>query len=229
MLFRNFPEAANAALHAWHKAVVERNFLPLVPQGSRVLDLGCGYGRIAMEILALRNDLRIVGQDISMAYCAAFALHSGPVVQASIEAIPFAEQAFDAAIAVTSLMYVDPAHRADALSGMRAVLKDGGHLLLVDPGIEVQKLVCAAKGRGLGEPSPGNGFAFADYAKLAARAGMEVRASGANPAFTRRILLFGGRTKYAWQARALKNSVDRDIRRGRDSRLALHRWVLLRR
>ena len=229
VLFRNFGEAANAALHAWHEAVVERNFLPLLPNGARVLDLGCGYGRIAKEIVNHRDDLQVVGQDISMAYCAEFALRCGPVVQASIEAIPFAERTFDAAIAVTSLMYVDPARRADALSGMRTVIREGGHLLLVDPGIEVQKLVCAARGRRLGAPSPGNGFAFADYAKLAARTGMEVRASGANPAFTRRVLLLGGRANHTWQGRTLENGVALDLKRGRDSRLALHRWVVLRR
>ena len=228
VLFKDFPQAANAALHAWHTGIIEQRLLSKLPRGASVLDLGCGYGRIATEIRKRRDDLRLVGQDISMSYCTEFAKRCGSVVQASLEAIPFAEGAFDAAIAITSLMYVDPARRGHALSGIGAALKDGGHVLLIDPGIELQKLVSAARGKGMVAPSSGVGFARAEYARLAENAGLEVCASGGNPAFTRRILLFGGRAARTWQQRALEKSVAADLKCDRDPRLPLHRWALLR-
>lgn len=56
VLFRGLAPALNRYLHRFHARVVCGQLLPLLPQGARVLDLGCGYGRIGQEMLGHRTD-----------------------------------------------------------------------------------------------------------------------------------------------------------------------------
>lgn len=227
VLFKGLSDSANGFIHAWHEGILRKVFLPLLPQGARVLDLGCGYGRMAIEAKRARPDVRIVGQDLAHRFCRLFDDHAGPVVQAGIEAIPFAEGTFDAVMAVTSLMYVAPASRRSALRGISRVVRDGGHVWIVDPGLELQKLLAFVRRRSAG--FDGIGVAMDDYARLAAGSGLEFLLGGANPALTARLLVPGLREgDSAWKRRALRSAVDSDIRMGHDARWSLHRWALMR-
>jgi SAM-dependent methyltransferase len=80
------------------------HFADALPRGAQVLDLGCGAGIVGRILLSRRNDLRVTGID--------FAKVPTPAVdnltilpQVSMEAIPFEDGCFDAAISLFGIEY----------------------------------------------------------------------------------------------------------------------------
>jgi SAM-dependent methyltransferase len=100
----------------------------------RVLDLGCGPGFIARELLAFMGDGRIVGVDIEPSLLAVAAREANDprlsFVHASAYSLPFADGDFDFAHARLVLQHVrDP---AAALASMYRVLTPGGTVCITD-------------------------------------------------------------------------------------------------
>jgi ubiquinone/menaquinone biosynthesis C-methylase UbiE len=79
----------------------------LPPPGREMLDVGCGEGRVGRELA--RSGYRLTGVDSSPTLAAL--AHDGGgyerVICANAEHLPFADAAFDAAIAFMSLMNLD--------------------------------------------------------------------------------------------------------------------------
>lgn len=225
VLFQGLSDTANAALHSWHAAVLEARFLPQLRNGARVLDLGCGYGRLGTIVRAHRPDVDVIGQDFALAYCRAFARHVGPVVQADLEMPPFAAHTFDGIVAITSLMYAATPQRTAVFSGLARLLRPGGVVLLLDPGAEMLRLLGRLR-RGA-SPTGGEGFTREDYLDLARTAGLRVDARGGNPCLTLVLLLPGVAQAHAGLSAALLTRAGRaDARGGSYARFALHRWLL---
>src|SRR5262245_22497804 len=99
-------------------------------QGCRVLDLGCGAGRLAMYLRPLAN--QYVGIDISehmIAYCRQ-RLSGLAFFRADMRQLPFAAGAFDSVFALFNLMdAVAHEDRLSLLAQARRVLKPGGLLI----------------------------------------------------------------------------------------------------
>lgn len=101
----------------------------------RILEIGCGTGRIYDALRDCRNDLDYAGIDYSGSALADFR-RSHPDVDA-IEGV-FPEDmplrqtaAFDAVLfTFNGLSYIEDLKRVGFFEGCRAVLKEGGHLLL---------------------------------------------------------------------------------------------------
>jgi SAM-dependent methyltransferase len=118
--------------HWWYRgrrrvlrAAIER--LPL-PAGARLLDAGCGSGRMLDE-LARYGD--VTGVDLSWESVAAARARGHTVVRAPVEAMPFAAGAFDV---VTCLDVIE--HTADdraTLAELRRVTRPGGLLIATVP------------------------------------------------------------------------------------------------
>jgi SAM-dependent methyltransferase len=51
-------------VHTRRIRVLSRHIAPLLPDGAKVLDVGCGDGRLAARLLELRPDLSIEGVDV---------------------------------------------------------------------------------------------------------------------------------------------------------------------
>jgi ubiquinone/menaquinone biosynthesis C-methylase UbiE len=127
-VWRAVPEGAEPERFAARRAFL----LARVARGQRVLDLGCGDGAFAAELLA-------AGCDVTMADVSAEALRRAraraPQARAVklVEgaALPFAQDAFDAVWAGEVLEHV--ADVVGLLSEVRRVLRWGGRLLATTP------------------------------------------------------------------------------------------------
>ena len=225
VLFSGLSDRANALLHDWHARIVVERFSPYVRRGGTVLYVGCGYGRLSTVLGNARNDLKLIGQDISSAYLRTYAQSGFQAVQADLEHFPFSAGSLDGAMAVTSVMYVERSRVVDALLRVRKALRPEAPLLLIDPGEELRIFLRFLRfGRGV-STTGGAGFTAREYLRLADSLGMKVIAKGGNP---RSTLLFlaslGGHVAFP----LLSKYLTRDGVTGGYSRLALHRWMLLR-
>jgi len=75
---------------------------PLLPRDARVLDVGCGDGRLALRIRALRPDLVIEGAEVKPRAGTAIT-----VTPFDGRVLPFANGAFDAVLSVDTLHHAD--------------------------------------------------------------------------------------------------------------------------
>ena len=79
-----------------------RTIADRLPSDSRVLDVGCGSGDLAMRIMQLRPDVRIEGIDVLIRPGTAI-----PVTEYDGTTIPHDDASFDAAIIVDVLHHTD--------------------------------------------------------------------------------------------------------------------------
>jgi len=101
--------------------------LELIPDGGRVLDLGCGAGLIAAE---LATRARVVGVDISAGQLE-LASRNAPAatfVRADMTDVAFAPRSFDSVVAFWTLIHVRRELHADILRRIHGWLRPGGLL-----------------------------------------------------------------------------------------------------
>ena len=114
-------------LHELHAAgrrlrVLADALAPLLPETGRVLDVGCGDGRLAEQVLARRPRLAMEGIEVKPRAGARI-----PVAGFDGRHVPFADETFDAAVVVDTFHHADD---ADALLGecarvaRRVIVKD---------------------------------------------------------------------------------------------------------
>jgi SAM-dependent methyltransferase len=107
-------------------------------EGVRMTDLGCGFGALALffavqgaEVTAIdpNEDRFAVGREVA-------ARHGLPVsfLRGRMERLRLPEASFDVALQNNSFCYiVDRGQRAEALAGVRRILRPGGWLVSRDP------------------------------------------------------------------------------------------------
>jgi SAM-dependent methyltransferase len=117
----------------WYRALHRRLLDALSGIDGVVLDAGCGTGGLLARLQADRPGLGMVGVEWAEPASRRAAAKSGaPVARGSVNALPFGDACFDAAIAADLLCHgaVDP---APALAELRRVLRPGGRLLVNMP------------------------------------------------------------------------------------------------
>ncbi len=117
----------------WYRALRRRVIDALTGVRGDVLDAGCGTGGLLANLRAERPDLHLVGLEWADPAARRAAAKSGtPVVRGSVNALPFAEASFNAAITADVLCHraVEP---ETALSELHRVLRPGGQLIVNMP------------------------------------------------------------------------------------------------
>ena len=100
---------------------------------ARVLDLGCGTGRLARRVAARVPQGAVLGIDPADEMIRVAARHSGENLRFAVgssEAIPAGEGAFDAAVSTISFHHW--ARPAESLREIARVLRPGGRVLILD-------------------------------------------------------------------------------------------------
>lgn len=112
-------------------------FLPHLRPGMALLDCGCGVGSITLDLAERVAPGPVVGVDLdagqlatARAEAARRGLTNARFVAASVHALPFPDESFDAALAHTLLLHLpDP---LAALRALRRVLRPGGVVCVSD-------------------------------------------------------------------------------------------------
>jgi ubiquinone/menaquinone biosynthesis C-methylase UbiE len=107
-----------------------------LPRGAAVLDIGCGNG-IPITRALLSAGCRIVGMDSSSAMLARFRGNcpETPSVRGVVQCCPFADAAFDAAVAWGVMFHLKQDEQLKAIESVSRVLKRGA-LFLFTSGAE---------------------------------------------------------------------------------------------
>ena len=116
---------AAGTLHANVSPLYVR-FEALLPDGARILDLGCGSGRDSLYFI--KRGYRVEAVDGSPELCAIAEKTIGQPVRCLLFADLDYAEAFDGIWACASLLHVPAAKMADVLQKVAAALKPGGIL-----------------------------------------------------------------------------------------------------
>jgi SAM-dependent methyltransferase len=116
----------------WTRATRESLFaLAGIGAGSRVLDVGCGTGAVARDVLSSTSGISLTGVDIDLGSLQ-FAQRMSPEIRLAAgdaHALPFREASFDAAFFHFVLLWLaDP---GAALAEAVRVTRVGGHVIAV--------------------------------------------------------------------------------------------------
>lgn len=117
----------------WYRALHARVLDALKGASGRVLDAGCGTGGLLARLQRAMPYLDLVGVEWAAAASHRAAAKSGAsVARGSVNALPFADASFDAAVTADVLCHaaVDPAR---ALAELHRVLRPGGRLVVNMP------------------------------------------------------------------------------------------------
>jgi SAM-dependent methyltransferase len=151
--------------------------------GTRFLDAGCGGGGAC--VLAAELGCKVTGLDASEALLAICRerLPQARFVHGDIEALPFPDGHFDAALAANSVIFADDIR--EAMRELRRVLRLGGRVVVTSWGkpeqVEMRDIFAAVAGVMPQRPPGGGPFAWsADgvLAGLLSEAGFKVVAEG---------------------------------------------------
>jgi SAM-dependent methyltransferase len=150
-----------------------------VTRGTTLLDAGCGSGEAAA--MAVARGASVCGLDASEAMIAVAreAVPGATFVQGDLEALPYSNGQFDAAIASNSVHFAE--RPAQAVRELARVLRPGGRVAITSMGeradLDARRVVFEPTFALLSGPPPANPFALSDpgvLEALVAGAGLRV-------------------------------------------------------
>ncbi len=231
VLMKGIPDALNSTFDCWHRSVLRLAYADRVDTSTQTLDIGCGYGRLAEEMLSLGFE-RITGVDFSEGFCRQFASHFGPAVRADLTHLPFAPATLKNAYSVTALMYLDPVDARRVLQSLDHSLLPGARVLVLEPGAEFNRLARLFLRSKPLEPLTRPGLSDCEFHQGIAPKNWQCVANGSNAASTLFLPLLLVTTRmprlYAmFESIALRLDRPKMIHRARwIGRYAIYRWAI---
>lgn len=143
VLPKSFPKRANLYLDRW---MFEQTQLS-IPKNKKVkiLDLGCGYGRLSKEILEAYPKAQTLGVDIAENYVNYYNQDlkpRGKAIKGDIRKLKFPKESFDIVIIVTTLIYLsEPEDREESLKHIFSLLKKNGKFVIIERNKVGQKII----------------------------------------------------------------------------------------
>ncbi|NTW77270.1 MAG: class I SAM-dependent methyltransferase [Syntrophaceae bacterium] len=133
VLFQGMPDAANEHFHAAHLNFI-LECLKDHKTTMRILDIGCGYGRLSLPLVKKFPQAQISGMDISPNYVKLYRdITKRDAFIGAVDAIPPEVGTFDFIIVVTVLMYLPENKLINSISGLFAHLNPNGKIILIEP------------------------------------------------------------------------------------------------
>lgn len=124
-------DAAMRPLERWLLERLRRKTLAALPASSRIVEVGCGTG---LNFAYYPDDARGVASELSAEMLRQARTKTRPegvrLVQASIEALPFPDESFDAALA--TLLFCSVASPRKSFAELRRVVRRGGTIALLE-------------------------------------------------------------------------------------------------
>jgi 2-polyprenyl-3-methyl-5-hydroxy-6-metoxy-1,4-benzoquinol methylase len=131
VLFKRFPESLNQHIHQAHLSFVLDN---ITSDSQRILDAGCGYGRISMEILKKFPQADISGLDVSDTYVELYKKNTGHnAFQGNLGSLPEAIGKYNLIVCVAVLMYVPKEEVEQTLRELLDHTNENGKIILIEP------------------------------------------------------------------------------------------------
>ncbi len=190
VLPKSFPKEVNMYLDDW---MAKKVMAPIKAKKSKVLEIGCGYGRLAEKILMKFPSSQVVGVDVASNYVSIFNRKLSPrgkAYVASAVSLPFKNSVFDQIYIVTVLMYVvKKKEQKKVFSEIARVLKPGGKIVIIEREpfgyflVTLGGLVSKLRGKKNRE-IPAVSFSPKDIEILAKSVGIKIVKKEAIPIFT---------------------------------------------
>ena len=129
VLFKNLPNYFNNRIHKLHINFIQN---ALDENTKNILDVGCGYGRIAKDLLVNKRDLQFDGIELSTNFAKHYEENYGSCFQGPLENfIP--KKKYDAILIITVLMYIDKKDLRRNLKKIWKSLNRKGVLVCIEP------------------------------------------------------------------------------------------------
>lgn len=231
VLLKGLPDSVNALIDQWHRTVLRKAFHDVTSSEKPVLDIGCGYGRLAREVASMKLG-RVVGIDYTPDFCRLFRSKYGDAVCGNLASLPFADATFSHAYAVTALMYLDVQQARDALVSLDRCVANGARILLLEPGAEFNRSARLLLRRKRNEPLARPGFTRSEFDDEIVPPGWRRLASGSNAWTTALLPMLILSNRFERISRGIGTlCAHLDRPRSGDQwkvlgRYALHRWAI---
>lgn len=134
VLPKSLPKLVNEYLDRWMYEQI-KNVVPS-SQAVKILDLGCGYGRLSQKLLRDFSKCQTFGIDVSQNYVEVYNKNLSPrgkAIKGDIRKPPFPNNYFDIVFMVTTLMYITKKQGQErAMKELFRVLKPGGSFVIIE-------------------------------------------------------------------------------------------------
>lgn len=133
VLFKGMPDVVNEHFHRSHLDFIF-GCLAETKKNIRILDSGCGYGRLSLPLIKAFPEADISGMDVSHHYVKLYQKITGrKAFVGRLEFMPEGVGKFDCIVAMAVLMYIERELTAKAISNLLDHLNSGGKLIIIEP------------------------------------------------------------------------------------------------